>query len=51
MKSSTDKMKEQGRIIARAMRDVKVENKKAHDNAVLRREKMLHDAAEKELLK
>lgn len=55
MKSSTHfnqgEMMEQGRIIARAMRDLKVEQKKNMIRAVQRRETMLRNAAEKELFK
>ena len=47
MKSSNqNKMIEQGRVIARAMHELKVEQKKNMIKAVKRRETMLHNAAE-----
>lgn len=49
MRSSDNKMMEQGRVIARAMSDLKVEQKKNMMKAVERREKLLHTAAEQAL--
>lgn len=46
---SNEKMMEQGRIIAHAMNDLKVERKKNMIQAVAQREKMLEHAAEQAL--
>lgn len=45
----SNKMMEQGRVIARAMSDLKVEQKKNMMKAVERREILLHTAAEQAL--
>lgn len=44
--SNHDKMMEHGRIIARAISDIKVEKQKNMIKAVKRRETLLHNAAE-----
>jgi hypothetical protein len=48
-KVSKENMMEQGRVIARAMSDLKVEQKKNMIKAVERREILLHTAAEQAL--
>ena len=47
--NTKEKMVEHGRVIARAMHELKVEKKKNMTKAVERREKMLHTAADQAL--